>query len=95
MRSTPLTLAALLVGAIASSATGAQQNPLANDARADAPKVYHAGGKHDQRVHEAALKARADGQPIARPTVHPGGKHDARMHEAAIQAEQKRRSTRD
>lgn len=95
MKTTVIALAALLAGVLASAATGAQPASTGSDARADAPKVYHAGGKHDRRAHEAALKARTDGRKVARPAVHPGGRHDAQLHEAAIRADEKRRPARD
>lgn len=90
MKST-LALTALLVGAAVSTAAVAQ--PAATESGAKAPaKVYHPGGKHDQRAHEATLRARANGQKLERPAVHPGGKHDAQLHEAAIRAEEKQRA---
>lgn len=57
-----------------------------------ATKVYHAGGRHDQKLHEAAVRARANGQRMTPTTVHAGGRHDARAHEAAMKAEAKRAS---
>ena len=58
--------------------------------KVDAPKAYHAGGRHDQRLHEAAVRARANGQTMERASMHAGGRHDERSHEAAIRADEKR-----
>jgi hypothetical protein len=60
----------------------------ASDAKTEAPKVYHAGGKHDQKGHEASEKAKAKGQKMQEPAVHAGGRHDENQHKAAIKAEQ-------
>lgn len=60
------------------------------DSKAQAPdKVFHPGGRHDQRGHEATLRAKAAGQRMQEPVVHPGGKHDEAAHKAAIRADQK------
>lgn len=59
-----------------------------NEAKAGKPKVYHAGGKHDQTGHEAAEKAKAQGKTMKEPTTHAGGKHDVQGHKAAIKADQ-------
>lgn len=60
------------------------------DSKAQAPdKVFHPGGRHDQRGHEATLRAKAAGQRMQEPVVHPGGKHDEASHKAAIKADQK------
>lgn len=60
------------------------------DSKAQTPdKVFHPGGRHDQRGHEATLRAKAAGQRMQEPVVHPGGKHDEAAHKAAIRADQK------
>jgi hypothetical protein len=70
---------------------GADDKPAAKaEAKPEAPKkVYHAGGRHDQKGHEAAVRAKEQGKKMEEPAVHPGGKHDERGHKAAINAEQK------
>lgn len=57
-------------------------------AKAEKPAVYHGGGKHDQKGHEAAVKAKATGQKMEEPAVHAGGKHDEQSHKSAIKADQ-------
>jgi hypothetical protein len=80
----------LTLAFIASTAAVAQSSPAADRPQAEAPKAYHAGGRHDQRSHEAMLRARANGQKMAQTTVHAGGRHDQRAHEAAMKADEKR-----
>jgi Ni/Co efflux regulator RcnB len=92
----------LIVSVIASAAIGAanlasaQTAPAGSDAKKetteakkDATKVYHAGGKHDQKAHEASVRAKEAGKKMEEPTMHPGGKHDVTGHKAALKAEQK------
>lgn len=91
-------LAAAVMTATLSASAMAQTAPLVDSVErtsdksgvADTPKVYHAGGRHDQRLHEATLRARANGQKMERLPVHAGGRHDAWAHEAAIKADEKR-----
>jgi hypothetical protein len=56
-------------------------------AAADRPKVVHPGGRHDEQVHEAALRAKMEGRRMAEPKVHPGGRHDETAHKAALRAQ--------
>jgi hypothetical protein len=91
-------IAAALVAAGLASAAIAQTGPVGNVAdkaaekseTVEMPRTYHAGGRHDQRLHEASLRARAKGQKMERLPVHAGGRHDAQAHEAAIKADEKR-----
>jgi opacity protein-like surface antigen len=85
-------IAAALVAlaAITSSSMAAETVAANESAKAGTATVYHAGGKHDQRQHEAALRARANGQKLERIAIHAGGRHDARGHEAASRADEKR-----
>jgi hypothetical protein len=86
-----LALASVLaLASIVSTNAMAQSSPSADRPQADAPTAYHAGGRHDQRSHEAMLRARANGQKMAQTTVHAGGRHDQRAHEAAMKADEKR-----
>lgn len=91
--------AALLLPALAFAevqAVNAQQPASVTEAAkktvegAEMPTVYHAGGRHDQRLHEATIRARANGQKMERPSMHAGGRHDTQAHEAAIKADEKR-----
>lgn len=83
-----LTLTTLFIAAAVSTVAFAQ-SPNTEQARETAqPRVYHAGGKHDQRGHEATLRARARGQRVEDTNVHAGGRHDAQTHKAAIRADE-------
>lgn len=74
--------------ALASGAATAQNSAEDQSAKAAVPaNVYHAGGKHDQRAHEATLRARARGETMATNGQHAGGRHDVKQHEAAMNAE--------
>lgn len=86
------TIATLLLGAVLSTAVFAQAAPSDSPAQkpSETPKVYHAGGKHDQRLHEAAIRARENGQKMEQTTMHAGGRHDVQSHEAAMRADEKR-----
>jgi hypothetical protein len=75
---------------LASASVLAQSMPTAEPPPAQSPKVHHAGGRHDQKLHEAAERARANGQRMPQTTVHAGGRHDVRAHEAAMKADAKR-----
>jgi Spy/CpxP family protein refolding chaperone len=85
------TLILVAAGAAMSSLVAFAQPAATAEPATKAPPVYHAGGRHDQKLHEAALRARADGQRMEA-TMHAGGRHDARVHEAAIKAEATRGS---
>jgi hypothetical protein len=86
------TIATLLFGAVLSTSVFAQTAPsdAPSQKASETPKVYHAGGKHDQRQHEAAIRARENGQKLEQTTMHAGGRHDVQSHEAAMRAEEKR-----
>lgn len=75
--------------ALAASTVYAQEAPKVDGAK-ETPKVYHAGGRHDQKLHEAAVRARANGQKMEQTAVHPGGRHDVQAHKAAMRVEAKR-----
>ena len=75
---------------LAAGSALAQSTPKAEPAKPDAEKVHHAGGRHDQRLHEAAERARANGRHMQQTTMHAGGRHDVRAHEAAMKAEAER-----
>jgi hypothetical protein len=83
------TLAVIAAFSLASGAAVAQTGANAEPSKAEpTSKVYHAGGRHDQRGHEATLKARARGQTMATNGQHAGGRHDVNGHEAAMRAEE-------
>jgi hypothetical protein len=74
---------------LASGAGFAQTSANAEPSKTEGTtKVYHAGGRHDQRGHEATLRARARGQTMATNGQHAGGRHDVNGHEAAMRAEE-------
>ena len=87
--------ASLMLLSLVTISAGAATSEPAERSSAEAPKVYHAGGKHDQRAHEATLRARANGQKVERTSVHAGGRHDARSHEAAIKADEAAQSEKE
>lgn len=80
---------AVAVAALAASTVSAQEAQKGDGAK-ETPKVYHAGGRHDQKLREAAVRARANGQKMEQTAVHAGGRHDVQAHEAAMRAEAKR-----
>lgn len=84
------TAAFIALAAIASSSMAVEAAAPSEAAKADLPKVFHAGGRHDQVAHEAAVRARANGHRMERTTFHAGGRHDERAHQAAIRADEKR-----
>lgn len=94
MKTKILFAALMLLSSMAVSA-GAAGSESTDRSNVETPKVYHAGGKHDQRAHEATLRARANGQRVERTPVHAGGRHDARSHEAAIKADEATRSEKE
>ncbi len=82
------TMLVIAAVALASGTAFAQTSGEDPSAKTEAPtKVYHAGGKHDQRAHEATLRARARGETMATNGQHAGGRHDVKQHEAAMNAE--------
>lgn len=74
------TLVAALATVLAAPAFA--QAPAAAEA-----KVLHAGGRHDEQPHGAALRARQEGRRMTEPKVHPGGRHDEAAHRAALRAQ--------
>lgn len=85
MKSSSLLMTALALSfAATTSPAGAQSQ---TEARAEQPKVFHAGGRHDEQAHKAALRAKREGWRMTEPKVHPGGRHDEQAHKAALRAQ--------
>lgn len=85
MRSLPLLTAVIAAVAVTSTLPALAQTQPAGPEESNA---YHAGGRHDQKAHEASLKAKKSGQKMAEPKVHPGGpRHDEPAHKAALRAQ--------
>lgn len=80
-----LTFIAASTVAVAAFANPADVRPLTPTA--EPPKLLHAGGRHDERLHKAALRARQQGVKLQAPKVHPGGRHDEYAHRAALRAQ--------
>lgn len=91
LKVTTATLAATVL--VAGSAL-AQPAPWPEQMKRESTPIHHAGGRHDQKLHEAAERARANGHRMQQTTMHAGGRHDVRAHEAAMKAEVGR-STKD
>jgi hypothetical protein len=79
---------AQVTGVTKPAGTSDSKSEPRTETKAEKPKVYHAGGKHDQKGHEAAEKAKAQGKTMKEPAAHAGGKHDVQGHKAAIKADQ-------
>jgi hypothetical protein len=90
MKTLKLAAAAVAAAVLASGAALAQSTAKSEPTGAAPAKVYHAGGRHDQALHEAAVRARAKGERMPQTAMHAGGRHDARAHEAAMKAEARR-----
>jgi hypothetical protein len=89
-----MTFAVIAALSLASGSGFAQTSANAEPSKAEpTSKVYHAGGRHDQRGHEATLRARARGQTMATNGQHAGGRHDVNGHEAAMRAEEPKPET--
>lgn len=82
MRSLPL-----LTTFLAALATASASPTFAQASATAEAKVFHAGGRHDELAHKAALRARQEGLRMAEPKVHPGGRHDEMAHRAALRAQ--------
>ena len=84
-----LSIAAAVLAATVLAAGSALAQPTSKleQLNQENTKVHHAGGRHDQMLHEAAERARANGHRMQQATVHAGGRHDIRAHEAAMKAE--------
>lgn len=86
-----ITTALTALSLVFAGATLAQESKPADAAKGATkdgkPPVYHAGGKHDQKQHEAALRAKEVNGPMKAPAQHAGGKHDQKQHENAIRAD--------
>lgn len=82
--------AVVAAGALAAGAALAQPTPKSEQTNPQAATLHHAGGRHDQKLHEAAELARANGHRMQQTTMHAGGRHDVRAHEAAMKAEARR-----
>jgi hypothetical protein len=83
------------LAAVTTPSVAGQPATPGSDRQPEMSKAYHAGGRHDQRSHEAMLRARASGQVMERMAVHAGGRHDQRAHEVAIRADEKRAAEQD
>lgn len=92
------TILMMFAGAMAWSGFALAQAPAAVDANPaskapakaePAKKLYHAGGRHDAKGHEAAVRAKESARPMQEPAQHPGGRHDETGHKAAIKAGEK------
>lgn len=81
MRTLPMLAALLAAPATTMTTPGFAQAPTAAEA-----KVFHAGGRHDEQTHKAALRAKQEGRRMAEPKVHPGGRHGELTHKAALRA---------
>jgi hypothetical protein len=79
-------------GVVAQTGANAEPNKAEPSKSEPATKVYHAGGRHDQRGHEATLRARARGETMATNGQHAGGRHDVNGHEAAMRAEERKQA---
>jgi len=89
-----MTFAVIAALSLASGAVVAQTGANAEPSKMEGTtKVYHAGGRHDQRGHEATLRARARGQTMTTNGQHAGGRHDVNGHEAAMRAEERKPET--
>ena len=84
-----LMIAAAVVAAtvLAAGSAFAQSTPKPEQPNQESTKVHHAGGRHDQKLHEAAERAKANGHRMQQTTVHAGGRHDVRAHEAAMKSD--------
>lgn len=91
MKTSKIAVAAALAGLV-SLASAAQPTVTSEAESASPPAVFHAGGRHDQKLHEATIRARAGGQRMQQTTVHAGGRHDERGHAAALRADARRAS---
>lgn len=87
MKPLKVTTAVLAATVLAAGSALAQPTPSPEQPVQGAARVQHAGGRHDQSLHEAAERARANGQRMQQTTVHAGGRHDVHAHEAAMKAE--------
>lgn len=76
----------LLLGT-ASPAVFAQAQTAEAAEAGPATAVHHAGGRHDELSHKAAVRAKQQGVRMAEPAVHPGGRHDEARHRAALKAQ--------
>lgn len=90
MKTLMIAAASLAATVLAAGSALAQPAPKPEQANKDAATVYHAGGRHDQKLHEAAERARANGHRMQPTTMHAGGRHDVRAHEGAMKAEARR-----
>ena len=87
MKILQIVTAAIAATVLAAGSALAQSTAKPEQPNQESTKVHHAGGKHDQRLHEAAERARANGHRMQQTTMHAGGRHDVRAHEAAMKAE--------
>ena len=87
MKTLKIAAVALAATVLAAGSAIAQSTPRPEPLNQESTKVHHAGGRHDQKLHEAAERARANGHRMQQTTVHAGGRHDVRAHEAALKAE--------
>lgn len=90
MKTLKIAAAALAATVLAAGSALAQSTPTPEPLNQESTKVHHAGGRHDQKLHEAAEAARVNGHRTQQTTVHAGGRHDVRAHEAAMKAEVRR-----
>ena len=83
----PLSLMMTVMTALIAAATSPAGAQSQTEANAEQPKVFHAGGRHDEQAHKATLRAKQEGWRMAEPKVHPGGRHDEFSHRAALRAQ--------
>lgn len=80
--------ATLIFIAMAASGTAFGQATATDPAaQPEMPIVFHAGGRHDKTMHEAALRAKTGGRPMAPAKVHAGGRHDVQAHKNALRSQ--------
>lgn len=61
MKTLKIAAVALAATALAAGSAIAQSTPRPEPLNQESTKVHHAGGRHDQKLHEAAEWARANG----------------------------------
>jgi hypothetical protein len=87
MKTLKVATAALAATVLVAGSALAQPTPGPEQMKQESTPIHHAGGRHDQKLHEAAERARANGHRMQQTTAHAGGRHDVRAHEAAMKSD--------